>query len=828
MRIHPYLASLLVIVVLVAAIGGAPRPARAQGAGAPSAQVQVGDQGGCARAGSVGTASPAPYPTEAWSPIVGDGDNNKDFDCIKVGLSGGSIAKDFRVGVQTTDDNGCSGHQISNPSWSKWASEGGGWGAYTSGDGDDNQNCARIAIQMRDLPSGVQVLSARVGVQAKNNQGQSSPAWSPWTASGGGMSGWAVRSDVHWVRVGLEVDLFDPRQLDAAYVATTIPAEADPDTLYGNASVTMRNTGTLNWRSFSEVSRTHECDSWNVQYPPQSPTATCAFTKVVSSPYEKLVRTDDVDAITLLDAHSGAPATVFPYERAVRVTYTTREVRIVECDPDPDNGPQALISPWQSVVRGLVPAAFAATSDPGGGSTPCTTTTYYETQVDEVPAVHVGPNSTAVFPLKMRTSAPGDYVLKFRMGVVRDGGPLMFGETAEIPVSVRGGSDPGLSLLCQAPAQVVVAGATAPYPVTVSAHNTQASSTVTVDASGLPPGATVDPRTLTVGPGGSGTVIMPVVTTEATPAGTSTLTFRAQAPGLPAATCTSQLVVQSASAPRVWVEPARRIVNVGGQAQYDAWYDPDGFGGQDEQRVTDPADWWLGSPGIATVVGPGLLRGDAGGEVTVGATYQGLSGVARLTVLDDQLPVETGPTLELVPREAAVLVGGTASFRAFYDPDGDLPGGAPAVEVTDEGGTAWSSASPAVASSLGQGRFRGIAEGTTAVQARYSGLTAAGTLHVEGAGTTTACTFSASPVALYVPPPKDTGLTWGCEQPTSCTITSDTDGGAVIGTGGTSGTVMHQPAHSTTYRLSCFGGDVQLTQRVRVFNIGTRIEIAPQ
>ncbi len=819
------------LLVLALAIGGGfVAYVKAQSAPAPSVSVNVGDNAsGCGEAGATPTANP----DGGWTPLVGDGGNNKDFDCIKVGLSAGSsFTRDFRVGLQLSDDNGCSGNNLTNVSWSGWASQGGGWGEWAQeGSSNDNQNCARVRIETRPLPSGVQIRNARLKVQV---DGSGLMAYSPWTAAGGGLSSWAYKThDVHKAKIGLEADVLDPSTLDARYVATTIPATATPQTLYGNTSVTMRNTGSRAWQSLTELSRTSECDSWNVNEPPQEDGASCTFTRIVTSQTEKLMRRDGLEAITLIDPRTNAPATAFQYERVIQVTYTSRAVTATICPepPDPPNPNVRAPGSWiERLVRAGVPAAWAAPQPPPPGQ-PCVTYTYYLTEISETPAVPVQQNVSAVFPFKLRTSAPGDYVLRFQMGTnLASSEPYLFGEEAQIPISVSGTSTSSIGILCQAPAQVVTAGMTAPYPVTVSAQNTSATTSVTVTASGLPANATAEPRTVSIGPSGSATIVMSVVTASNTPAGSSTITFAASAAGMQPGSCNSNLTVGAPNEPLLWVSPSLRLIDVGAEANYVSWYDPDGLlGPGTASQVTGDSTWSLGTAGVAEVVGPGRMRGTAVGNTQVRASYSGMQAIARLNVTGEPVeppgnPTSTAPTMRISPLRNVTTVGGIAPFEAFYDPDGS--GSQTEQNVT--AASTWSAATSNIAASLGGGRFRGVAAGETGVAAAYAGLTRQAELVVSGTTGGGACTFAANPRSLLVPPLKTTTLNWSCDEPTTCTVSNDTEGGSVIGTGTERGSVPHQPPYTTTYRLSCYGGNVELTDTVRVFDVRTRVEIAPR
>jgi hypothetical protein len=67
-----------------------------------------------------------------------------------------------------------------------------------------------------------------------------------------------------------------------------------------------------------------------------------------------------------------------------------------------------------------------------------------------------------------------------------------------------------------------------------------------------------------------------------------------------------------------------------------------------------------------------------------------------------------------------------------------------------------------------------------------------------------ACSFSASPSALFIPPAASTNLSWICTGglgATACTVSKA--GGAVLTTGGATGSVPNAPIVSTQYNLNC-------------------------
>ena len=174
------------------------------------------------------------------------------------------------------------------------------------------------------------------------------------------------------------------------------------------------------------------------------------------------------------------------------------------------------------------------------------------------------------------------------------------------------------------------------------------------------------------------------------------------------------------------IVPPSQTVNVGNTATYRAKYDPDGPGGsQGEIDVTSNSSWSADNTAVATSLNNGNFRGIREGSTTVRASYQGLQATANLTVRDDNQGGNA--TLVIVPPSQTVNVGNTATYRAKYDPDG--PGGSQGeIDVTSN--SSWSADNTAVATSLNNGNFRGIREGSTTVRASYQGLQATANLTV--------------------------------------------------------------------------------------------------
>ncbi len=108
----------------------------------------------------------------------------------------------------------------------------------------------------------------------------------------------------------------------------------------------------------------------------------------------------------------------------------------------------------------------------------------------------------------------------------------------------------------------------------------------------------------------------------------------------------------------------------------------------------------------------------------------------------------TDATLNVTPDTQTVRVGETTQYRAIYDSNGNCAGGQ--TDVTNS--ASWTDGDFAsVATSLGQGRFRGTREGTGSVRASYNGLSDSATIRVTDGGGT-----GCSAATLRVSPTRDT------------------------------------------------------------------------
>ena len=282
---------------------------------------------------------------------------------------------------------------------------------------------------------------------------------------------------------------------------------------------------------------------------------------------------------------------------------------------------------------------------------------------------------------------------------------------------------------------------------------------------------------------------------------------------------TSSAEVQIASGPTLVVTPSTRTIGVGGTASFEAMYDSDGAGPTAPIEVTIPATWRTGDASIAAISGYGGFTGMRTGNVTISATYQGLTGNATLTVSGGP---STSPTLTIRPSTQTIAVDGTATYLAAYDPDGS----GPQTEQNVTASASWSSANTAIAVSSGNGAFRGVARGTATVSASHAGLNASAGLTVGAA--LGSCTLTASPSSLFIPPLRSTSLTWSCDHPTSCVLSREAPSSGQVATGNETGSGQDRPASTTRYQLSCDDGGTIVEKTVRVFDVTTRIEILPR
>ncbi len=764
-----------------------------------------------------------------WGTWVRDTINNDNSDCAKVRITNPAsrYTDDFRVcfslGSGWDETTRCT----------PWASEGGGPIQTRTSTYDWAIGYMQIWTESRPLAAGGYIENVRVGIQwyeLPDGGSCGASGGMQWASQSQPESNWtyggARDNDPGCARIALEASAVAP--YNAASEGSNLSGQTlTAGTQYTGASnfrVLMRNTGHT-WQSTQEVRRTGNCDG----YEPGPDEEDCTYTKVMTSPNVKLQRIDSEPF------NFGTAPVRLSYEREVQVRHSS--VLITFCEyqypTNPGGGGPVILNSRVDNPLGIS-VASANVEMPIDEPPIEPTCIPYEEWVEvvtETPGSAIVAPAVGTFPIGTFTTPPanGEYTLRFRM--VKTDGPSagtdaqgFFGEVANVPVTIGGGSA-GVGISCPVAELTVQAGQTASYAVSVSSLGGFAGQ-VQVTPSGMPSGATSPGATLTLAAGSSTSGIVPIMTAASTPAGTSTITFTATAPGVASSTCTSLLVVQGAGgAATLDVRPDTAQVDVGDQVTYSAHYDPDGSGPAPEQDVTaNTATVWSSQTASANPLGAGRFEGVSPGSGTIRATYLSLSANASIDVTGT--PSGT-PTLQVRPGSATVDVGQSATYGAYFDPDGSGPSG----ETNVTNASAWSF-SGTVASNDGSGRYTGLVPGSGTVRATYDlpgfvGSTVSATAGLTVRGSGLSCTFTANPMSLFIPPLRATTLSWSCDQPTSCVVTNVTRS-RQVGTGNEAGSLQDRPAESTTYELNCGNGAFVDDLRVRVFDVTTRIEILPQ
>jgi hypothetical protein len=118
----------------------------------------------------------------AWAYDTG----GADMTCSKLCASPGPVSKDSRFCVQVLNNGVAFSQQCTG-----WASEGGGWSAYSPGKDNDQ---VRVNVENRDMPVGQTLNNVSVGIQlAKGVSGACNIVGAArYTPVGGGDSGWAL------------------------------------------------------------------------------------------------------------------------------------------------------------------------------------------------------------------------------------------------------------------------------------------------------------------------------------------------------------------------------------------------------------------------------------------------------------------------------------------------------------------------------------------------------------------------------------------------------------------------------------------------------------
>lgn len=171
--------------------------------GAPTIGINFSDQGCGNHRGTMQTAWYAPFGTNYISGWASD-DNAFDPDCAQVSIDGRGTAYygyDFRFKLMASDKTGNSagcGDQLGGWQETGWASDGGGAAPWASDSNYFDPNCAKVAIETRDLPPGVTITDARLGIQASDHGCTAQfgdVRYTPWSSDGGGASDWATDSN---------------------------------------------------------------------------------------------------------------------------------------------------------------------------------------------------------------------------------------------------------------------------------------------------------------------------------------------------------------------------------------------------------------------------------------------------------------------------------------------------------------------------------------------------------------------------------------------------------------------------------------------------------
>lgn len=133
------------------------------------------------------------------------------------------------------------------------------------------------------------------------------------------------------------------------------------------------------------------------------------------------------------------------------------------------------------------------------------------------------------------------------------------------------------------------------------------------------------------------------------------------------------------------VEPSEMTLKVNETGQFKAIAV---YSDNSEQDVTSEASWSVSDPSVASVAS-GLATGLAPGQTGVTATWQGLTGQANLTVVEESKP-PVPVRLDVRPPEAIVKIAESVQYRAYVVYDGSEE------EVTDK--CNWSVSDASIAS----------------------------------------------------------------------------------------------------------------------------------
>lgn len=161
----------------------------------------------------VGDPEFTPYATfgGGCSPWAGD-TNTYDPDGAAILLQGaprGTLgSRDFRIGVQVTDNNGS---QTGAIQWTPWASQGGGVSPYAFDSNGYDPDQFRVCLDVRPMPANVAIYDFRLSVKVVDH-GTAEAAgirqYTPWMLDGGGASPFAYDRnsyDPDGIAIGIDV-----------------------------------------------------------------------------------------------------------------------------------------------------------------------------------------------------------------------------------------------------------------------------------------------------------------------------------------------------------------------------------------------------------------------------------------------------------------------------------------------------------------------------------------------------------------------------------------------------------------------------------------------
>jgi trimeric autotransporter adhesin len=153
--------------------------------------------------------------------------------------------------------------------------------------------------------------------------------------------------------------------------------------------------------------------------------------------------------------------------------------------------------------------------------------------------------------------------------------------------------------------------------------------------------------------------------------------------------------------------------------------------------LTQGVSWTSSAPAIATIDVNGLASALTPGQVTIGASYNGLSASAAT------LTVEPAPPTSIVvaPGAAAIGIGGTQQFTATA-----VFGDGTSQDLTSQ--VQWSSSAANIAWISNKGLASGVSTGTAQITAAYLGVSGSATLTVS---TVTLTSIAVSPANPVVP-----------------------------------------------------------------------------